>query len=538
MRLILLTFFLNMALFGVDISQNATYEESNISAMQSSKQVFGYNLFNGSFSHSTQHRFNPNYLINIGDAIRINLWGAFDLNATLHVDSQGNIFIPKVGTVKLLGVKNENLSQLIQTRIKEVYKSNVYVYADLLNYQPVSIFVTGSVNKPGLYEGLSSDSVVQFIDKARGIDATYGSYRNIKILRNNALVKTVDLYNFLVTGKVELFQFQNGDVIVISPIKNYIEILGDVKRPYRYELKEATVSLQEVVTAVLPNPTASNVIVTSFDDRNNKHVALFKISENLALRIKAGEEVEFVPDHHADTITVSIEGEHHSLHSMVVKRGTTLQKVLEKITYTPFSQKEAMQLFRKSVAKTQKSLIEASLKDLESQALTTGSYTAEEAVIRQQEAKLILNFVERARKVEPKGQVVINKESNLSRIVLEDEDTIYIPKRSRMITIQGEVMLPGAQTYVKALSFEDYIASCGGYNFRANTENVLIIRQNGKVVSVDDDSWFGSNAPELYPGDSILVLGKVDSKVLQVVKDITQIVYQLAIGAAVVLRTY
>jgi len=527
-----------MALFGVDISQNATYEESNVSAIQSSKQVFGYNLFNGSFSHSTQHRFNPNYLINIGDAIRINLWGAFDLNATLHVDSQGNIFIPKVGTVKLLGVKNENLSQLIQTRIKEVYKSNVYVYADLLNYQPVSIFVTGSVNKPGLYEGLSSDSVVQFIDKARGIDATYGSYRNIKILRNNALVKTVDLYNFLVTGKVELFQFQNGDVIVISPIKNYIEILGDVKRPYRYELKEATVSLQEIVTAVLPNPTASNVIVTSFDDRNNKHVALFKISENLALRIKAGEEVEFVPDHHADTITVSIEGEHHSLHSMVVKRGTTLQKVLEEITYTPFSQKEAMQLFRKSVAKTQKSLIEASLKDLESQALTTGSYTSEEAVIRQQEAKLILNFVERARKVEPKGQVVINKESNLSRIVLEDEDTIYIPKRSRMITIQGEVMLPGAQTYVKGLQFEDYIASCGGYNFRANTENVLIIRQNGKVVSVDDDSWFGSDAPALYPGDSILVLGKVDSKVLQVVKDITQIVYQLAIGAAVVLRTY
>jgi hypothetical protein len=85
------------------------------------------------------------------------------------------------------------------------------------------------------------------------------------------------------------------------------------------------------------------------------------------------------------------------------------------------------------------------------------------------------------------------------------------------------------------MSFKDYIDSCGGYSFRADKNSVLIIKQNGKVISYNPSAWLD----ELYsvkPGDSILVLGKVDSKYLQVVKDITQIVYQLAVGAAVIIR--
>ena len=146
-----------------------------------------------------------------------------------------------------------------------------------------------------------------------------------------------------------------------------------------------------------------------------------------------------------------------------------------------------------------------------------------------------MNFIQRAKKVEPKGQVVINEDSNLSQVYLEDGDNIYIPKRSHMVVVQGEVMLPSAQTYVEGMSFDDYINSCGGYSFRANSENILIIQKNGKVYSYDADSMFRSDY-KIHPGDSILVLGKVDTKYLQVIKDITQIVYQLALGAAVVIR--
>jgi protein involved in polysaccharide export with SLBB domain len=104
-----------------------------------------------------------------------------------------------------------------------------------------------------------------------------------------------------------------------------------------------------------------------------------------------------------------------------------------------------------------------------------------------------------------------------------------------MIIVQGEVMLPGAQSYVEKMSFDDYINSCGGYSFRANKDSVLIIKKNGQVISYDADSTFGKEY-KVEPGDDILVMGEVDTKYLQVVKDITQIVYQIAVGARIVLR--
>ena len=104
-----------------------------------------------------------------------------------------------------------------------------------------------------------------------------------------------------------------------------------------------------------------------------------------------------------------------------------------------------------------------------------------------------------------------------------------------MVIVQGEVQLPGAQTYVEHLSFDDYIGSCGGFGFRADEDNVLIIHKNGAVTAYDADGWFNAEVI-IQPGDSILVLGEVDTKYLQAVKDITQIIYQIAVGAAVVLR--
>jgi len=253
-------------LFGVELSNlsETTLDENTSTSFQeeTSVKVFGYNLFNGSFSHNTQHRYNPEYLISIGDTLNLKMWGAFDFETKVTVDSRGNIFIPKVGTVHILGIRNDQLSKSIEDAVKKVYKKNVFVYASLDSYQPVSVFVTGAVNKPGLYEGLSSDSVIQFIDKAKGIDAKSGSYRNIKVLRQNKEIYHVDLYTFLLSGSLELFQFHMGDVIVVESVQNYIEIKGDVKRPYRFEMTRNYVTLEEILRVVLPNPTLTNFTVT------------------------------------------------------------------------------------------------------------------------------------------------------------------------------------------------------------------------------------------------------------------------------------
>jgi len=533
---LLLGLIFSATLFGVELSNVATNTDTTDTPLPTeSVQVFGYNLFNGSFSQNKQYRYNPDYLISIGDTINLQLWGAFEFNTRVSVDSQGNIFVPKVGTIHVAGIKNNQLSQTIQNAVKNIFKESVFVYADLDSYQPVSIFVTGAVNKPGLYEGLSSDSIIQYIDKAKGINANSGSYRNIKVLRQNKEVYSADLYNFLLSGSLELFQFHMGDVIVVESVKDYIEITGDVKRPYRFELKGKSIALKDILKAVLPNPTLTNFTVTKYNQDNEQSIAIYTIKDNLNLQIHSGETINFIPDHNSKDIAIEITGEHANIHNLVVKKGTSLKEVFDKIKLTSMSDPNSFQLFRKSIAAEQKKLLDAQLNDLEAKTLTAGSYTVEEATIRKQEAALVQNFIQRAKEVQPKGQVIINKDTNLSQIYLEDGDKIYIPKKNNMVVIQGEVMLPSAQTYVENMSFEDYINSCGGYSFRANQEQVLIIKKSGEVHTYDDTAFFKEDY-EIEPGDSILVLGRVDTKYLQVVKDITQIMYQLALGAAVVLR--
>ena len=106
------------------------------------------------------------------------------------------------------------------------------------------------------------------------------------------------------------------------------------------------------------------------------------------------------------------------------------------------------------------------------------------------EIGIILNFIKRVRQIQLKGRVVLNKDTNFSNVILEEGDTIYIPKKSSIVTIQGEVKIPGAQTYVPKYTLEDYINSVGGFTNRVDKEHVLIISQSGKVIIYNADSFF------------------------------------------------
>ena len=76
------------------------------------QSVFGENLFNGNFTMVSQHIYNPDYILAIGDVVNVKLWGAYEFEQQLTIDSQGNIFLPKVGVIRLLGVKNSNLVKI------------------------------------------------------------------------------------------------------------------------------------------------------------------------------------------------------------------------------------------------------------------------------------------------------------------------------------------------------------------------------------------------------------------------------------------
>lgn len=535
MKIFVLLFSLFVYSYCVDVPVDAQVPQEakqNIAVVEKNKiEIFGKNLFNGEFSKFSQHRYNPEYILNIGDTINLKLWGAVEVEIKLTIDEQGNIFVPKVGTVRLLGVKNKDLSSAIDRVLKSTYKDNVYVYANLDNFQPVSIFVTGGVVKPGLYEGLSSDSILQFLDKSKGIERG-GSYRYISIIRDNRTLLTVDLYEYLINGKLDVFQFKTGDMINVSYLNGFVTVEGDIQKPLQIEMKES-LTLDTIIKLTQPNIEATDIVISRYNAQNEK-ILLMSPLTNKNIKIEANDNIKFVSNNNNTNIEIKIDGEHQGLRNIIVKKGTTLKDIISQITYSPLSSAENINLFRKSTAELQKQLLDSSLNELESSVLKTGSTTTDEAIIRKQEASLVLDFIKRAREVEPKGRVILNKNTDFSKVILEADDIIYVPRVNHIVTVQGEVKIPSALTYVEDMDFEEYVALCGGLNVRADENNMLIIHPNGNVSTYESGAFTSSS--KIQPGDSILVVGKIDTKNLQIFKDMTQILYQIAVGAGVVIK--
>ena len=498
--------------------------------------VFGAHLFSGNFTQASQSLYNPDYKIAVGDKINFRMWGAVEFQQELMVDSQGNVFIPNVGAINLLGVRNGDLVKVLKKGISRIYKQNVFVYADMNVYQNVSVFVTGNVNKPGLYQGLSSDSIVQYLDKASGINLDYGSFRNIEVLRDNKVVLEVDLYDFLFSGKIKLFPFRTGDVILVKNLENYAFAEGDVQKPFRFELKEDIKTLSDLARVSGAKPIVTNAIVRSYLSNNKIDINSYKQKEFSEVALKVGDEVEFRPDYSAENITIKIEGEHNGMHSMVVKKGTTLAEVVLRVKPNPQSNMDAIQVFRQSVAQTQKRLIDAQLKELETLALTSSSVTAQEASMRASHSKMVLEFIERAKNLTPKGQIVLENKSAYATTILEEGDIINIPTANNLVLVQGEVALPGAFIYEEDKNLDYYIKLAGDFTERANKKRILVIRANGKAERYDASWYVFASAPSLKPGDSLLVLPAIETgRGLQITSVLAQILYQIAIATSVVL---
>ncbi len=518
-------------LLGIIISPLSAQTEQDTKT----SEVFGAWMFAGKFAEQSFTGFNPDYLLGVGDRISLKLWGAYEIEEELTVDAQGNIFIPRVGPVNVLNVRNDKLNKVIQSKVKRIYKKNVSVYANLESAQPVKIFVTGYVKQPGLYDGLSSDSVLYYLDKAGGIDPARGSFLDVQVLREGKPRHQLNLYNFLLRGQMAPVQFVDGDTVVVGARQHTVLVGGLVENPFRFEFSEALVSLNSVLSLAHPNPEATNVRVV----RNLGavwNVDYYSLAQVGGVRIYDGDEVVFTADKKRGTIAVRVEGEHSGKQEFILPYGTTFGVLLNKVTFNARSDRSAVQLFRRSVKERQKAMLEASLKSLQASVLTARSATSEEAKLREQEAELILKWIERAREVEPHGQIVLNDSDTVNDIVLENEDLIRVPPKTQLVMVHGEVLFPNAVVYDKTAALEDYIRQAGGYTQSANTSQVLVMHSDGSFDRAKSKGWGNKYmVAEVLPGDEILVLPKIELKKLQLAKDITQVMYQLALSAAVVI---
>src|SRR5690606_26552144 len=140
----------------------------------------------------------------------------------------------------------------------------------------------------------------------------------------------------------------------------------------------------------------------------------------------------------------------------------TLRDALARVDLLPQANPEAVQLYRESVAARQREMLDVSLRVLETQALTARSTASEEATLRAQEAERILQFIERARAVPPRGQVVLANRDSAMDALLDAGDRIVIPERSSLVLVHGEVTQPNAIAYDRRSRVSDYIELAGG----------------------------------------------------------------------------
>jgi hypothetical protein len=326
-------------------------------------------------------------------------------------------------------------------------------------------------------------------------------------------------------------------VIFVPPRQHSERVTGLVGNARRFEFIDARRTVADLVAIAKPAAAATHVRIV----RNTgvvRNTEYYPIADALGVPLAHGDEVEFTADKKPGTITVRVEGEHLGAQEYVLPYGTRMGELLGQLRYSDRSDRGGLQLFRLSVKERQRQLLQTSLKSLESAALTARAGTNDEAVLRREEAGLLLQWVERARKIEPAGQVVMAGAQGRDQLLLENGDVLRVPTLDGLVLVSGEVMFPNASAYSAALKVDDYIQLAGGYTQNADSARIVVARRDGSYLqSADEKSLFGNTRvdPDVRAGDEILVLPRIDVKSRQIWKDLSQIIFQIALSAKVIL---
>jgi protein involved in polysaccharide export with SLBB domain len=491
-------------------------------------QPFGSNLFMGNFLRAREDGLNPDYIIMPGDHVAMNTWGALNINSVFVVDSQGNVFLPEIGPIRLAGVRNADLTSTVRHGLSRVYTRYFDVYTNLITAKPVAVFVTGGVSRPGRYAGIPSDSALYFLDQAGGIDANLGSYRNVEVLRNGQVLASIDLYDFILKGTIPTIQFEDGDTILVKKRGPVVELQGSVARPALLEFKADEMLGAEALNVVPGAARATAVTVTGLRSGAPMGQTL-ALADFAKFPLKNGDRILLRDDGLPGTILIQVEGEYQGSSVLAVRRGARLVDVLHHVPVDPtLAEVTGVHIRRPSVAKQQKQALDDSLFRLERSALLALSDSDGETNIRVKEADLVQRFVERAHNIQPLGRIVTSRGGRQLNMVLEDGDIIVIPQKTNVVRVSGEVFMTKAVMYTPGMTAKDYIEQSGGYSDRADKGKIVLHRPNAEVI-------VGGSNMEVHPGDEILVPPRVDTKLTQNILDVTQIIYQVAVSAAVIL---
>ncbi|WP_266362901.1 SLBB domain-containing protein [Tellurirhabdus rosea] len=209
--------------------------------------VFGASLFrNASLSFEPNLRIATprNYQLGPDDELTVEIYGNSTDNYRLRVSPEGTVRLLNLGPIFVSGLTIEQAEQRIVGRLRSAYQglnrpgSGTYATVTLGNIRSIRVTIVGEVMRPGTFTISSLATTFNALYLAGGPNPETGTFRDIRVMRNNRLIRTIDLYNFLLRAdQSDNIRLQDNDVILVGNYNARVELAGEVKRPALYEVK-------------------------------------------------------------------------------------------------------------------------------------------------------------------------------------------------------------------------------------------------------------------------------------------------------------
>ena len=490
-------------------------------------QLFGTQLFTGAFA-GTRPSDRPDYSIQPGDQVIINLYGAVNSGGLQVVDASGNVFVVGVGPIHVGGIPVSGLQQTVSAAVSKVFTGAVSVYTAINNAGTIGVYLAGDVFRPGRFIGGAHDSILFYLNSAGGIDAN-GTYRAVTVRRAGQVIATYDLYDFILNGDAPAIRFQEGDTIFVGPRGPLVGATGLLAFPYAFEAPpHQQMTGADLLRLARPEPVNTGVVVRGFRNGSPRQ-AFFTMDEFSRVVLGEGDHVTFSASGYLQTITVTIQGEINGPGVFVLPRGARLSALLAKIPLEgTMVEPRWVHLQRASVAGQQKQALTDELNRLQKQVLTSSPPTNSAAQLATAQATLISQYVAQAQLIQPTGNIAVYTNGQFNDLALEDNDVVVMPNRTDVVLVSGEIESPGGLVHVANLDILGYVNRAGGFAAHANKHKFVLLHPDGAGVVANEH-----DRPQ--PGDQILVLPNVGDYKLQLFLDLSQLLFQFALSSATVI---
>jgi len=432
-----------------DIMQQAVLSrKAKVKAQDKAKRIFGYQLFNSenlTFEPSVNIPITKDYILGVKDKLIVNVWGASQQVYNVTVDQSGAIHIPGIGPIDLLGLNFEEARAKIKTRLLNIYfgmrGSNPNTWADVSvsGMRSIKVNVMGEALAPGTYTLPATASAFNALYLSGGPNEN-GSYRNIRIIRDNKIIKVVDVYDYMLNSDTRSnITLRDQDIIYIPTYDIRVDIQGAFKRLGFYELKQ-----NENLTDILR-------YVGGFrDDAFQSKISVVRMTESQRKinDIEAKQFKSYYPEN----------GDVYSADSLLKRyenRVFISGAVFRPGVYALSKNMQLSELIKKS------------------QGLREDVYNDRGLIIR------LTNDLNH----ETLPFVVSDIQSGKSDILLQREDSIVIQdifsmRENRFVRIYGEVQKSGQYEYNEKMSITDLVFLAGGFKEAASESYIEISRRH------------------------------------------------------------